>query len=196
MISTSPCNSIVSLSKCEEQAVPNQSICKSNVADLMDLFTQAWDGVDTFKLAEDSFCLNEFRDLLQSHVKQFTKNGVDKEVHFGYIDKFDLDPLEHPQIYMRADLHGDLKSLIENLRSLKEQGLLDGTFKCTPGVHLVFLGDYCDRGNFGAEILVMLMRLREENPNQVHLIRGNHEDTSVNRCFGFSEIHLVKGLAR
>ena len=48
---------------------------------------------------------------------------------------------------------------------------------------LFFLGDYCDRGMYGTEILELLLQLREENPQQVHLIRGNHEYVNMNASF-------------
>lgn len=154
----------------------------STVSDLMDRFTNAWNDITkSFNFAPDSFDLESFYNLLVCHEAQFKKEGVTNELHFGYIEKIDLNHSETPQIFMRADLHGDLKSLLENIRSLKEQGLLDQNFKCKTGVHLVFLGDYCDRGAYGTQILEMLMRLREENPGQVHLIRGNHEYCVINQ---------------
>lgn len=159
----------------------------------MERFTLAWDeSINDFDFPENSFNLKHFTDLLLNHASKFKKEDVDYEKHFGYIEKFDLDSSENPQIFVRADLHGDLKSLIENLRSLQNEGLLDVNFKCNPGVHLVFLGDYCDRGCYGTEILELLMRLREENPQQVHLIRGNHEDATINFYYGENDRNLMK----
>lgn len=163
------------------------------VAVLMDKFTKSWNQDNKeFDFASSSFDLSRFTDLLSDHTERFKKENINNEEHFGYIEKFDLDPSQNPQIYMRADLHGDLKSLIENLRSLQQQGLLDENFKCRPGVHLVFLGNYCDCGKHGTQILEMLMRLREENPQQVHLIRGNHEYIRTNEEFGSDDQHLMQ----
>ncbi|HEX4839787.1 MAG TPA: metallophosphoesterase [Rhabdochlamydiaceae bacterium] len=170
--------------------VPSDSPSTSTVASLMDEYTKAWDVNNGSFQFPDDFDVNRFATLLTDHAKRFAKNGVDYKQHFGYIEKFDLDSSEKPQLYVRADLHGDLKSLIENLRTLQEQKLLDHNFKCQPGVHLVFLGDYCDRGVYGTQILEMLMRLREENPHQVHLIRGNHEYCEYNFMFGHSDTRL------
>lgn len=168
---------------------------KGTTADLMNTFTKAWNSQQkSFEFSSKDFNLGKFTEQLEQHAQQFKKEGINHDHHFGYIEKFDLKASDNPQIYMRADLHGDLKSLIENLRSLKEQGLLDDQYKCRPGVHLVFLGDYCDRGQYGTQILQMLMKLREENPNQVHLIRGNHESTDVNRDFGGKDDNLMRVL--
>lgn len=174
-----------------DSAVLEQPNSENTVFSLMTGFSQTWNtDTKSFDLQPNSFDLKSFSTHLSTHADRFKKADVRNDQHFGYIEKFDLDPADKPQIYMRADLHGDLKSLLENIRSLQGQGLLDENFKCRAGVHLVFLGDYCDRGNYGTEILELLMRLREENPSQVHLIRGNHEYNIMNLHCGYSDSHL------
>jgi hypothetical protein len=106
----------------------------------------------------------------------------------GYIDKVDVAP--NTRLYVRADLHGDLKSLLDNLSVLQQQGFLDLEFKCQKNVHLVFLGDYSDRGFYGTQILELLIRLREENRGKVHLIRGNHEESLINVQYGVTDTRL------
>ena len=173
-----------------------RNIGEKSVKDLMEHFTKAWDcNTKSFKFTENSFNLESFTKHLSNHANHFKKENVNNTDHFGYIEKFDLTSATKPRIYMRADLHGDLKSLIENVRSLQKEGLLDDNFKCRPGVHLIFLGDYCDRGIYGTEILEMLMCLREENPEQVHLIRGNHEYFSTNRFYCGNDTNLIATLA-
>jgi hypothetical protein len=169
---------------------PSAKVPDTTVANLMEQFTKAWDSATARFNFSSFFDLDRFTALLTDHAERFERKGIDAQQHYGYIEKFDIDPAENPQIYMRADLHGDLKSLIENLRSLQEQNLVDSQFKCQPGVHLVFLGDYCDRDCYGTQILEMLMRLREENPQQVHLIRGNHEYAEINYMYGNSDDRL------
>jgi hypothetical protein len=51
----------------------------------------------------------------------------------------------------------------------------------------LFLGDYVDRGNHSLETVCLLMALKVRFPDQMHLIRGNHEDKWINNGFGFSE---------
>lgn len=51
----------------------------------------------------------------------------------------------------------------------------------------LFLGDYCDRGSHSLETLCLLFALKVRYPDQVHLIRGNHEDKWINNGFGFSD---------
>lgn len=173
------------------QTSGSSDLASSTVKNLIENATTAW--VEHANTFEFSIPLDpaEFSKTLKAHTEKFKCELVDYEKHFGYIEKVDLAPETNPRIYMRADLHGDLKSLIENLRSLQEQGLLDENYKCKEGVHLVFLGDYCDRGNYGVRILEIFMQLREENPRQIHLIRGNHESTVINAQYGASDQDLM-----
>ena len=49
----------------------------------------------------------------------------------------------------------------------------------------LFLGDFVDRGNLSLETICLLMALKVKYPDQIHLIRGNHEDILINSGFGF-----------
>ena len=51
----------------------------------------------------------------------------------------------------------------------------------------LFLGDYVDRGNLSLETICLLMALKVKYPEQIHLIRGNHEDILINSGFGFQD---------
>ena len=51
----------------------------------------------------------------------------------------------------------------------------------------LFLGDYIDRGANSLETICLLMALKVKFPEQIHLLRGNHEDFSINQAFGFAE---------
>ena len=43
----------------------------------------------------------------------------------------------------------------------------------------VFDGDFVDRGHYGAEVILLLSALKCYSPENVALLRGNHEDTTV-----------------
>jgi protein phosphatase len=70
-----------------------------------------------------------------------------------------------------GDLHGDLESLVHILR---ESNILQRMDK-SDSVHLVFLGDYGDRGSFSSEVIWAVLKLKLHFPFQVILMRGNHE---------------------
>eukprot|EP01025_Chloroclados_australasicus_P064722 TRINITY_DN867_c2_g1_i3.p3 TRINITY_DN867_c2_g1~~TRINITY_DN867_c2_g1_i3.p3 ORF type:complete len:290 (-),score=41.74 TRINITY_DN867_c2_g1_i3:1060-1929(-) len=52
-------------------------------------------------------------------------------------------------------------------------------------IDYLFLGDYVDRGTHSLETICLLLSLKKEHPNNVHLIRGNHEASDINALFGF-----------
>jgi hypothetical protein len=89
------------------------------------------------------------------------------------------------RVLVHGDLHGDIHSLITFLEAQNRAGNLAGFRVARPDVRLVFLGDYTDRGRHGVEVLYTLLRLALANPDQVFLVRGNHEDVSLVARYGF-----------
>ena len=51
----------------------------------------------------------------------------------------------------------------------------------------IFLGNYVDRGTRSLETICLLFALKVKYPDQIHLIRGSHEDRSINALYGFGE---------
>jgi len=66
-----------------------------------------------------------------------------------------------------GDLHGDIVALglLLKVVDLSRDGL-------------IFLGDYADRGSFGLEVIEKVSWFARENPKNVFLLKGNHEDYS------------------
>ena len=92
-----------------------------------------------------------------------------------------------------GDLHGNIHSLIRSLNQCVDQGFLDKNLKLIkPNTYMVFLGDYVDRGFYSTEVLYTLLTLANSNPNNVILLRGNHEDEIMNATFGFKQEIKVK----
>ena len=51
----------------------------------------------------------------------------------------------------------------------------------------LFLGNYVDRGSYSLEVICLLMALKIKFPEQVHLLRGAHEDKLINYESGLGE---------
>ncbi|MBE0519589.1 serine/threonine protein phosphatase, partial [Candidatus Bathyarchaeota archaeon] len=75
------------------------------------------------------------------------------------------------QAIVVSDLHGDLESLT---RILTETNFLLKMQRNNKAI-LIFLGDYGDRGIHSAEVYYIVLKLKLLFPEQVILMRGNHE---------------------
>ncbi|XP_023172641.1 serine/threonine-protein phosphatase PP-Y [Drosophila hydei] len=74
-----------------------------------------------------------------------------------------------------GDVHGQFEDL---LRIFEACGW--------PSKHnYLFLGDYVDRGKKSLETISLLFAYKLRYPNQMHLLRGNHECASINKIYGF-----------
>ena len=76
-----------------------------------------------------------------------------------------------------GDIHGQYFDLMRMFK-------LNGD---PPMQSYLFLGDYVDRGKFSCEVMLYLFSLKLAFPENVHLIRGNHECASVSGHFGFKD---------
>jgi diadenosine tetraphosphatase ApaH/serine/threonine PP2A family protein phosphatase len=80
-----------------------------------------------------------------------------------------LEPLGEALVI--GDLHGDLESLVSILKS---SGFTQKMTKRKDAT-LIFLGDYGDRGAHSAEVYYTVLTLKLAFPEQIVLLRGNHE---------------------
>ena len=79
--------------------------------------------------------------------------------------------------FIIGDIHGQFYDLIEMLRKIPKPG--------HKNAKIVFLGDYVDRGNYGPEVAAYLFALKLNYPNDVFLLRGNHESRDMAESFNF-----------
>jgi hypothetical protein len=74
-----------------------------------------------------------------------------------------------------GDLHGDMHVFMLILLDLYSKEILRDDYTIAPNCLVVFLGDYIDRGPCSLDVFAFAMYLKLKNPEQVIVLRGNHE---------------------
>lgn len=83
-----------------------------------------------------------------------------------------------------GDIHGQVADLLTFFSKYGYPSHVKGDINC---VNYLFAGDYVDRGSHGLEVLCILFCLKARYQPHVTLLRGNHEDASVNVRYGFRQ---------
>ena len=86
------------------------------------------------------------------------------------------------KVVIVGDIHGQLYDLIAMIRKLEARREDD---------KILFLGDYVDRGNYGPEVVAYLYCLKIKRPNDIFLLRGNHESRDMAESFNFRQQCLM-----
>lgn len=105
-------------------------------------------------------------------LRHLVDNAIDlfKEEQRRRRDPF-IDIANRNRVIVFGDIHGDLSTELRILERVSVEELKRGD------THLVFLGDYVDRGPNQVEVLVSVLKLKLEFPDNVTVLRGNHEST-------------------
>jgi serine/threonine protein phosphatase 1 len=91
--------------------------------------------------------------------------------------------MEEPRAFAVGDVHGcrlKLDRLLAKIDWRPENGEL-----------LIFLGDYIDRGPDSFGVVETVIGLKNSHPNEVILLKGNHEQMFINFITGQDEILLA-----
>lgn len=136
---------------------------------------------DTLREAAEKFAMKQL--VVHRSTPWVEKNRAS----FALIAQKLIIPADSTVLFF-GDLHGNLHSLMRMLHSCIVQGIMNNEYKIIqPNTYFIFLGDYVDRGFYSAESLYTLLQLANNNPENVILLRGNHEDEMLNQQFGFAQ---------
>lgn len=132
---------------------------------------------------------------LSQHFAEYFNLGAKIEMNTGYgradINRYpfvqkEMTYNENAQYACIGDLHGSLHSLLRILLNLHARGYLNNDLQIiNDNFYLIFTGDLIDRGRHGAEVVYLTLLLKCLNPNNVFLIRGNHESWRIASQYGF-----------
>jgi O-acetyl-ADP-ribose deacetylase len=166
-------------------------------------FKNNCDKLPKFKLKQT----NPYKTFLDEHLfraeleaffnttqNQFNKNNwisgkpiIDANKFQAFVEKI-IIPVDSI-VAIHGDIHGDIHSVNRFIKTFVDHGFLDknNPFKIKDKkFYILFLGDYGDRGWYGAEVIYAILRLKNENPDNVFIVRGNHEDIDLNNIYGFA----------
>ncbi|GAU35532.1 hypothetical protein TSUD_155630 [Trifolium subterraneum] len=135
---------------------------------------------------------SEFPSVLPVHVFDslilIASKMLHKEPNCVPIQPFRPDPDSESSssaasVVVVGDVHGQLHDLLFLLR--------DAGYPSKDRI-FVFNGDYVDRGAWGLETFLLLLAWKVFMPENIYLLRGNHESKYCTSVYGFEKEVMVK----
>lgn len=150
--------------------------------------------IDTFNFTT---AFENTNKIWEQNNEKIDKQDLKEETLYNYIDTFmisltDLQkqndfthvklikPESNEKLIVFGDFHGSFATFVRHLLRFKKIGIINENGKIKDGYSIIFLGDIVDRGIYSYEILMILYLLIINNPNQIILISGNHEELETN----------------
>lgn len=150
-------------------------VCSKHVAfSFIKTLTPMWQ-----QLFQPEVSLEAMRILLDKQIDYYKKHGAP--------DGHGMILPARSKIIVLGDLHGHFLSLQSHLARMYKEGLLDDQLHLKADCYLVGLGDYTGDGEQGIPVLYTLLKIQENNPGKVFLLRGDHEDASQAQINGFQK---------
>jgi len=119
----------------------------------------------------------------------FTENPVLVEDYFRFYQEVNRLFPSLPQKIVTQDVYGPVFFVGDTHGAVQESYLIIDFFykvmELNPQAKLVFVGDYVDRNPYDLENLTLITAFSILCPDNVFIIRGNHEDRVINTHYGF-----------
>ena len=122
-----------------------------------------WEKLRTFFKGEGKVSKSDVLSIIGQATKMFAKEP-------------NLMKVPEPLVIV-GDIHGQYYDLCH---------LLDKTGSPS-NFNYLFLGDYVDRGIYGFEVILLLFAIKLNFPENVFMLRGNHETKNMTQHFTFRE---------
>ena len=124
------------------------------------------------------------------HLKESILDSLFKRLADLLILEPNVHYLQSP-ITVVGDIHGQLLDLFQLFAKAGENFT-----ESSPSLqnNYLFLGDYVDRGYCSIETFAFLALLKIKYPQQVYILRGNHESRQINQIYGlFNDCMMLYG---
>lgn len=158
----------------ELEKKPYNVVDISDLPSTHDLFNQ----YDVFNTNEDNLfatsdkILFKFNQMCPSYYSSIS----DTDKYKGFAEEISV-PTDS-RIVIKADIHGSWETFKTYIEKLKNEGYLDDNLRCKEGINITFLGDFTGRGNNDLFITNFIAMMKLQQPEQVHILKGNHEEKS------------------
>ena len=138
--------------------------------------------------------INKFKSTLMNRhewAELGEEDFLDEKLSEGnFAQKEEID--EKTNILVVGDLHGNYDQFKDILKDWIKKEYVSKDLKIASGIKLVCLGDFVDRGPGSLEICIILFLLKILNFEDFILLKGNHEDESISRGYGFYDELIEK----
>ncbi|KZV66350.1 Metallo-dependent phosphatase [Peniophora sp. CONT] len=108
------------------------------------------------------------------HLSEPDMKALCSRVRTLLMEESNIQPVSSP-VTICGDIHGQFWDLLELLRK-------GGP---VPDTSYIFMGDFVDRGHYSLETVSLLLALKARYPENVTLLRGNHESRQITQVYGF-----------
>jgi hypothetical protein len=169
---------------------------------VQEIFTNKLPIISNSDSSKERISLFNFKKTLIDTDKQWEfqnklKKNMDFDKYFKYVEDYMItlesyemlnnytyvrffEPTDKDRLFVFGDFHGSFSTFVRHLLRFKKMGIIDVDGKIKKNHYLIFLGDIVDRGIYSYEILMILYLLIINNPEQVILNNGNHEELTTN----------------
>ena len=134
--------------------------------------------------------LDKSKDIMLKYIKKFyNSTNIKNSIKNNDDIIIKLEESNDSKIILMGDQHGSFHSFFRLIIRLISTGIMDENYKLVDNYKIIFLGDILDRGNYGLEIMYIILKLMIENnsENKLNVIinRGNHEEENTFKHYGF-----------
>jgi len=115
---------------------------------------------------------------LLAEVSEYILNPEVLDLHHAFNEK-----MQSGKLYYVGDTHGSINDTDKCIRFFVKQ--IERAEMKNEDLRIIFLGDYVDRNRMDIHNLLYILSFAQKYPKYVRILRGNHEEVTINMRYGF-----------